>query len=79
LECWEPPGLLSVQGERIGEALSVAIIGWRESPPYWMWHLALERVMNSGPLDHASLANLMLFSVFCLNRVIGCDKVVPLN
>jgi len=40
--------------------------------------LALERV-NSGPLDHAWLANLMLFSVFCLNCVIGCEYVIPLT
>jgi len=40
--------------------------------------LAFERV-NSGPLDHALLANLMLFSVFCLNCVIGCEYVVPLT
>jgi len=40
--------------------------------------LALERV-NSGPLDHARLANLMLFSVFCLNCVIGWEYVVSLN
>jgi hypothetical protein len=39
--------------------------------------LALERV-NSGPLDCAWLANLMLFSVFWLNCVIGCEYVVPL-
>jgi hypothetical protein len=40
--------------------------------------LALERV-NSGPLDHAWLANLILFSVFCFNCVIGCEYVVPLT
>jgi hypothetical protein len=40
--------------------------------------LALKRV-NSGPLDHAWLANHMLFSVFCFNCVIGCEYVVPLT
>ncbi len=40
--------------------------------------LALER-LNSGSLNHACLANLMLFSVICLNCVIGCEFVVPLT
>ncbi len=40
--------------------------------------LVLERV-NLGPPDHAWSANLMLFSLFCLNCVIGCEYVVALN
>ncbi len=52
---------------------------WLEGDPTLLeMALALERV-NSGPPDHARLANLMLFSVFCLNCVIGCEYIVPLT